>query len=68
MINIGCALYLFCVAPSGYINNNNNSNNNYGVRPYWWNVGQSRHKPKSERHIKRMHNPSERINKKDYAV
>jgi len=42
MINIGCALYLFCVAPSGYINNNNNSNNNYGVRPYWWNVRQSR--------------------------
>ena len=60
---MGCVLYLFCVSPHGNINNNNYNNSN-GVRPYWWKVRQSRHKPKSTRHIKRTHNLSERINKK----
>ena len=32
---------VLCVAPSGNINNNYYNNNN-GVRPYWWNVRQSR--------------------------
>ncbi len=57
-------MYLFCVAPSGNINNNNNYNNNNGVRPYWWNVRQSRQKPKSVRHIKRTHNLSEKDKQK----
>lgn len=54
----------FCVSPSGNINNNNYYNNN-GVRPYWWIVRQSRHEPKSAHPIKRTHNLSVRINKKD---
>ena len=54
-----------CVAPSGYINNNNNYDNyNNGVRPFWWNVRQSRQQPKSIHHIKRTHDLSVWINKK----
>ena len=49
--NLGCALYFSCVAPSGYMNNNNSNYNNYGVRPYWFIVRQSRQQPKSE-HLK----------------
>ena len=40
------------------------SNNNNGVRPYWWIVRQSRHKPKSELHIKRMRDLSEKDKQK----
>ena len=54
-----------CVSPSGNINNNNYNNAN-GVRPYWWEVRQSRHKPKSvHQPIKRMHNLSVWINKEN---
>lgn len=49
----------FCVSPSGNINNNDYNYNNNGVRPYWWNVRQSRHQPKSVHHIKRTHSLSE---------
>ena len=62
---VGCIF--LCVSPSGNINNNNYNNSN-GVRPFWWNVRQSRHQPKSIRHIKRTHDLSERINKKDGVV
>ena len=56
-----------CVSPAGNINNDNYNNDN-GVRPYWWNVRQSRQKPKSIRHIKRTRNLSERINNEGDAV
>lgn len=64
---LGCVLYFLCVAPSGYVNNNNYNNDNNGVRPFWWNVRQSRHKPKSIHHIKRTHNLSERIKRKGHC-
>ena len=62
-----CCIFL-CVAPSGYINNNNYNNDNNGVRPFWWNVRQSRQQPKSIHHIKRTHDLSVWINKKDCVV
>ena len=58
-------MHFLCVSPSGYINNNYYNNDNNGVRPFWWIARQSRLLPKSMHHIKRTHNLSERINKKD---
>lgn len=58
-------MIFLCVAPSGYVNNNNYNYDNNGVRPFWWIARQSRSLPKSMRHIKRTHNLSERINRKE---
>ena len=58
-----CVVFFLCVAPSGNINNDNYNNDN-GVRPFWWKARQSRHQPKSMRHIKRTHNLSEKDKQK----
>lgn len=61
----GTSNYAFCVAPSGNINNNNYNNNN-GVRPFWWNVRQSKHQLKSVHpHQKNAQPFLKKINKKE---
>ena len=57
--------FSFCVAPSGNINNDNYNNDN-GVRPFWWTVRQSRPCGRNPyTHIKRTHDLSARINRKE---